>query len=54
VSPDVQWKRLATLVTIVFVVLAASLAGISWHRAHTPRHVLPILIPANPPVRNPR
>jgi hypothetical protein len=54
VSPDVQWKRLATLVTIVFVVLVASLAWISWHRAHTPRKVVPMLIPGNPPVRNPR
>ena len=53
-NPDVQWKRLATLVTIVLVILAASLAGISWHRAHTPRKMVPMLIPGNPPVRNPR
>jgi hypothetical protein len=50
----VQWKRLATLVTIVFAVLAVSLSWISWHRAHTPRKTVPILIPGNPPVRNPR
>lgn len=49
-----QWKRLATLVIIVFVVLVASLAGISWHRAHTPPKTLPMLIPGNPPVRHAR
>lgn len=49
-----QWKQLAALVAIVFVTLAVSLAGISWHRAHTPRKVVPILIPVDPPVRNPR
>ncbi len=39
-----QWKRLATLVAIVLVVLVVSLGWISWHRAHTPRKVVPILI----------
>ena len=46
-----QWKRLATLVAIVLVTLAVSLAWISWHRARHPCQELPILIPGNPPVR---
>ncbi len=49
-----QWKRLATLVSIVLVILVISLGGIAWHRAHSPRRVIPILIPGNPPVRNAR
>ena len=49
-----QWKRLATLVTIVLLVLAVSLGWIAWHRAHSPRKVVPILIPGNPPERGER
>jgi hypothetical protein len=50
----VQWKKLATLVIVVLVALVVSLSGIAWHRAHSPRTSLPMLIPGHSGVGNPR
>lgn len=49
-----QSKKLAALVIVVLVVLAVSLTGIAWHRAHSPRKALPMLIPGHSGVGNPR
>ena len=47
-----QWRKLAFLVVVAFVLVGLAVAWSSWRRAHTPK--LPPFIPLTPESRPPR